>query len=53
LGASLALAAGFMVYISVEELIPGAQIKQNPKAGIIGLVLGIICVLLILCLNLI
>jgi len=47
LGASLALAAGFMAYISVEELIPAAQIKQNPKVGIVSLILGVICVLLI------
>ncbi|MGC9337107.1 MAG: ZIP family metal transporter [Candidatus Cloacimonadia bacterium] len=47
LGASLALAAGFMAYISVEELIPAAQIKQNPKVGIVSLILGMICVLLI------
>ncbi|MBC8526711.1 MAG: ZIP family metal transporter [Candidatus Cloacimonetes bacterium] len=47
LGASLALAAGFMTYISVEELIPAAQIKQNPKIGIVSLILGVMCVLLI------
>ncbi len=47
LGVSLALAAGFMTYISIEELIPAAQIKQNPKIGIVGLILGVICVLLI------
>ena len=47
LGASLALAAGFMTYISVEELIPAAQIKENLKTGIINLILGILCVLLI------
>ncbi|MCK4359576.1 MAG: ZIP family metal transporter [Candidatus Cloacimonetes bacterium] len=47
LGASLALAAGFMTYISIEELIPAAQIKQNPKIGTISIILGIICVLLI------
>lgn len=47
LGASLAIAAGFMTYISVEELIPAAQIKQNPKVGIVSLILGVICVLLI------
>ena len=47
LGASLALAAGFMTYISIEELIPAAQIKQNLKIGIISIILGIICVLLI------
>ena len=47
LGASLTLAAGFMTYISIEELIPAAQIKQNLKVGVTGLILGIICVLLI------
>ncbi len=47
LGISLALAAGFMVYISVEELLPAAQIKQNPKVGIISLILGLVCVLLL------
>ena len=47
LGVSLALAAGFMTYISVEELLPAAQIKQNPKIGIVSLILGVICVLLI------
>jgi len=47
LGALLALAAGFMAYISVEELIPAAQIKENLKIGIISLILGILCVLLI------
>jgi ZIP family zinc transporter len=46
LGASLAMAAGFMVYISIEELIPAARIKENLKVGIISIVLGIICVLL-------
>jgi len=45
LGASLVLAAGFMTYISIEELIPAAQIKQNMKVGITGLVLGSVCVL--------
>ena len=47
LGASLALAAGFMTYISVEELIPAAQIKQNLKTGLTSLILGLVCVLLI------
>jgi len=46
LGASLALAAGFMVYISIDELIPAAQIKQNLKVGIISIILGAIIVLL-------
>ncbi|MCD6547360.1 MAG: ZIP family metal transporter [Nanoarchaeota archaeon] len=47
LGASLALAAGFMIYISIEELIPAAQIKKYPKVGIISFILGILCILLI------
>ena len=47
LGASLALAAGFMTYISIEELIPAAQIKQNLKVGVASLVAGAVCVLLI------
>lgn len=47
LGASLALAAGFMTYISVEERIPAAQIKQNLKAGVTGIILGAGCALLI------
>ena len=47
LGASLALAAGFMAYISIEELIPAAEIKENLKIGVISLVMGILCVLLI------
>ncbi len=48
LGASLALAAGFMVYISIEELIPAAQIKQNIKISTLSLILGVLCVLLII-----
>jgi len=47
LGASLAVAAGFMTYISVEELIPAASIKQYPGVGITGLVLGIVIVILL------
>jgi len=46
LGASLALAAGFMVYISVEELIPSAQVKKYPKIAVITMTSGVICVLL-------
>lgn len=46
LGASLALAAGFMVYISVEELIPSAQVKKYPKMAVAAMVLGVMCVLL-------
>ena len=47
LGASLACAAGFMTYISLEELIPAARIKENLKIGLISLALGVIVVLLI------
>ncbi|MCD6125488.1 MAG: ZIP family metal transporter [Thaumarchaeota archaeon] len=47
LGASLALAAGFMTYISIEELIPAAEIKQNLKVDIVSLISGLICVLLL------
>ena len=47
LGMSLALAAGFMTYISVEELIPAAEIKQNLKTGVIGIIFGVGCALLI------
>lgn len=47
LGASLAIASGIMVYIAIEELIPGAKIKQNLKVGISSIILGIILVLLI------
>ena len=46
LGALLALAAGFMVYISVEELIPSAQIKRYPKMSAAAIVLGAMAVLL-------
>jgi ZIP family zinc transporter len=46
LGASLVLAAGFMVYISVEELLPAAQIKKYPKLAIISMILGVVCVVL-------
>ncbi|MFQ6129747.1 MAG: ZIP family metal transporter [Candidatus Hadarchaeaceae archaeon] len=46
LGVSLALAAGFMVYISVEELIPSAQVKRYPKMAAAAMVLGAMTVLL-------
>lgn len=46
LGVSLALAAGFMVYISVEELIPSAQVKKYPKMAAAAMILGVMCVLL-------
>lgn len=46
LGSSLVLAGGFMVYISVEELIPSAEIKKYPRMGAISMILGAICVVL-------
>ncbi len=48
LGASLALAAGFMTYISIEELIPAAEIKCNPKIGFVSLASGTVCSLLVI-----
>ena len=47
LGMFLVFAAGFMTYISIEELIPAARIKQNLKVGLSGLILGLACVLLL------
>jgi ZIP family zinc transporter len=44
LGASLALAAGFMVYISIEELIPSANIRKYPKVCAVSMICGAICV---------
>ena len=43
LGAMLALAAGVMVYISVEERIPSAQIRRYPKMSAATIILGITC----------
>ena len=47
LGSSLALAAGFMTYISIEELIPAAKIKENLMVDIASLTLGTGCALAI------
>ena len=47
LGMSLACAAGFMVFISMHELIPAARIKENPKMGLVGVIMGFVCVLLL------
>ncbi|MCK4463993.1 MAG: ZIP family metal transporter [Candidatus Omnitrophica bacterium] len=47
LGASLSLAAGFMTYISIDELIPAAKIRENPKITAASLTLGAICALAI------
>lgn len=48
LGFSLSMAAGFMVYISLEELIPSAQVKKNPYAISSSLILGFLAVLLMI-----
>ncbi|MBN2663817.1 MAG: ZIP family metal transporter [Bacteroidales bacterium] len=48
LGMALAAAAGFMTYISVEELLPASDMKNNPKPAIIGFVTGTLAVLLLL-----
>lgn len=47
LGASLAIAAGIMVYISIEELIPEAKIRENLQVGIGSIILGVTLVLII------
>lgn len=44
LGASLALAGGFMVYISVEELLPAAEISKYLKVCTISIIMGAVCV---------
>ncbi len=46
-GASLAAAGGFMVYISLDELLPSAQLKEHLIAGSISVALGIATVLLL------
>lgn len=45
LGVSLALTSGFMMYISVEELIPSAQIRKNPYIISSSILLGVLVVL--------
>ena len=47
LGASLSMAAGFMTYISIDELIPAARVKENLKVSIASLALGAVCALAI------
>lgn len=37
---ALSLAAGIMTYIVIDELIPAARIREDPKAGIAALALG-------------
>jgi len=48
LGLSLAAAAGFMSYISIEELIPSSKPAQNPKTTAIAFTMGIVAVALLL-----
>ena len=47
LGASLAMAAGFMTYISIDELIPAAKIRENVRVTTASLTLGTMCALAI------
>jgi ZIP family zinc transporter len=42
LAAALALAAGAMLYVIVDELIPESQAGSNQRAGTAGLILGFI-----------
>jgi cupin fold WbuC family metalloprotein len=46
-GAALAMAAGLMTYISLDELLPAAELRQRPKAGAIAIILGVATVLLL------
>jgi len=46
-GNALALAAGFMVYISFDELLPSAKIRENLPRGILSLALGVATVVLL------
>lgn len=46
-GIALAVAAGLMTYISLDELLPSAQIKERPIAGIISILLGIATVIVL------
>ncbi len=48
LGMSLAAAAGFMTYISIEELLPASDPENNPKTTAIGFVTGTLAVLALL-----
>jgi len=46
-GAALAMAAGFMTYISVDELIPSAQFRERPLLASASFALGVAVVLLL------
>jgi len=46
LGISLSFAAGCMIYISVEELIPSAEVKKHPFPSLISFSAGILIVYL-------
>lgn len=47
IGAALAMAAGFMCYISVDELIPSAQFKERPVLASASFAIGVAVVLLL------
>ncbi len=44
-GASLAMAAGLMIYIALDELLPSADLKTYRKGGIAALVMGLVMVI--------
>lgn len=46
LGAMLAIAGGFMIYISLDELIPASQSLGNQHLPILGILLGMITMLI-------
>jgi len=46
LGISLSFAAGCMIYISVEELIPSAEVKKHPFPSLVSFSAGILIVYL-------
>ncbi|MBU0586839.1 ZIP family metal transporter [Candidatus Micrarchaeota archaeon] len=46
-GLLLAIAAGFMTYLSLDELIPAARLDIYKKEGMISIALGLICMLVL------
>jgi ZIP family zinc transporter len=47
IGASLAAAAGLMVYISISELLPAAELRKYPRGGTAFIILGILTIVLL------
>ncbi|MBI5148538.1 ZIP family metal transporter, partial [Candidatus Pacearchaeota archaeon] len=48
IGILLASAAGFMLYISTEELLPNSNFKEYPRAVLVSILLSIIIFLVII-----